>query len=68
MEEIMTGHKRGGKREGAGAPLKHKEPTKAMTFRFPESVVKHIKEQPNATEYLLNFVKKDMEDSEPTAG
>lgn len=35
---------RGGKRLGAGAPLKYGEPTKAMNLRVPHSLHKIVKE------------------------
>ena len=60
MEEIIP-HKRGGKRDGAGAPLKYKEVTKAKTFRFPLSIAQHIEQQQNSTQYLIGLVKNDIE-------
>lgn len=39
----MNKEKRGGKREGAGAKPKYKEPTKTIAFRVPISKAEEIK-------------------------
>jgi hypothetical protein len=39
----MKKDNRGGKREGAGKPLKYGEPTKRVLFRLPESKIAEIK-------------------------
>jgi hypothetical protein len=57
---MIAKHNRGGKREGAGAPKKYKEETKAKTFRFPLSIAEHIEQQPNGTEYIINLVSDDI--------
>jgi hypothetical protein len=48
--------KRGGKREGAGKPLKYAEPTKLVEIRCPESKVKEFRLM--AYEWLNQFIVK----------
>lgn len=47
----------GGPRKGSGRKAKYNEPTALITFRWPLSVVRELKEIPKSNELILTIVK-----------